>query len=87
VKHRRHVQLDPGQLEQLTPEIASEDWIAIADNGGLNPVEAHNVVEEATNDGCCSVGMAERQKVCGLSTAECSHHQEQVSSSSHRYLI
>jgi hypothetical protein len=43
----------------LTPT----NWNSSRHNGGGDPVEAHNVVEEAAGGSPCSVGVAERQKM------------------------
>ena len=39
-----------GHLEEVMPHVASEDWVVVADDRGMEPVKMHNSIEEGVGD-------------------------------------
>jgi len=48
MERRAEVELDAGELEEVAPNMTSEHGVPIADDGGREPMEANNGVEEPT---------------------------------------
>jgi hypothetical protein len=69
VERRGHVKLYPGQLEELTPKVASECRISVADDGGWNVMQANNIREEGMSHRCHRVRVAEVVEVSRLGEA------------------
>jgi hypothetical protein len=49
------MELDAGEVEELLPELASEDRITIVDDGAWHAMEAHNLIEDSVGDGRVAV--------------------------------
>jgi hypothetical protein len=60
VKCGGEIQLHTRQREQFTLEVACEHRVPIANNRSRDPVEANDVVEEASGDGGCCVRVSQR---------------------------
>lgn len=65
--------------EQLAPEVACEDLVAIGDDGHRNAVQLHHVLPEGARHLLGVEGVAERDKVGELGEAVDDHHDRVVS--------
>lgn len=63
MEHGAHLQVDAGKLEQVTPDVASEHRITVADNGLWNAMEPDNLMEERLGHGRGGVGVAQGYKM------------------------
>jgi hypothetical protein len=63
VERRAHPQGDTGEFKQLPPDVAGEDWVAVADDRLREAMESHNVHEERLSDGRCRVGVSKGNEV------------------------
>ena len=69
-----HAQLDARHLEEVPPDVASEDGVTVADDRRREPVKPDNVDEERTRNRGRRVGVAERYEV-GVLREAVDHHE------------
>jgi hypothetical protein len=58
VEGSTHAQGDASHLEEVAPHMASEHRVSVTDDGRRKPVQPDNAIEEGTDDGGRSVGVA-----------------------------
>ena len=60
---RTQAQFYARHLKKITPDMAAEHRVVVAEDRGGKPMEADDVVEESSRDGGGGVGVAERDEV------------------------
>jgi hypothetical protein len=73
VERRAHEKCDADQLEEVLPDVASEDGVPVAHDGG-EPVEPHDTLEEHLGHRHGGVGVVEGEEVGVL--GEAVHHRK-----------
>jgi hypothetical protein len=72
MERRAEAKLYAGQLKEVPPQAACEDWVPITNNGTRVAVQAYDTVEEGAGDGGGRVLVAQGNEVCVLQEAV--HH-------------
>jgi hypothetical protein len=74
MKRRAEVKLHTCTLEKISPQVAGENWVTVADDGDGESVEAYNPLEEGVSHCRGGVGVAEGDEV-GILRETVHHYQ------------